>query len=326
MTRLGEFEFIAQLLAPLSQGAPGAFNLTDDAAALTPRHGYDLVLTKDAVIAGVHFLGSDPPGDIARKALRVNLSDLAAKGAKPVGFLMALAINEACDDAWLRAFVGGLADDVRAFQCPLLGGDTVATPGPVTITITALGEVKTGAMIRRSGALPGDHLCVTGTIGDAALGLDVINGQHAFLNPSDREFLIDRYRLPQPRVAFGQAEAGRETAAIDISDGLCADVGHICAQSGAAAVIEASKVPLSAAARAVVARDPAAITRILTGGDDYELAFAVPPANIAATLAHGRRVGVPVTDIGRFEGGSGVTVLDDKGAAIALSSPGYRHR
>jgi thiamine-monophosphate kinase len=326
MTRLGEFEFIARLLAPLSRGAPGAFNLADDAAALTPRHGHDLVLTKDAVIAGVHFLATDPPGDIARKALRVNLSDLAAKGAKPVGFLMALAINKACDDAWLRAFVGGLAADVTAFGIPLLGGDTVATPGPVTITVTALGEVKTGAMIRRLGALPGDRLCVTGTIGDGALGLDAINGRYPELGAAERDYLIDRYRLPQPRLAFGQAEAARETAAIDISDGLCADVGHICAQSGVAAVIDAVKLPLSAAARAVLARHPGALARILTGGDDYELAFAVPPANVAASLVHGQRVGVPVTDIGRFEAGAGVTVLDDKGDAIALSSRGYTHR
>lgn len=326
MPRLGEFDFIRQLLAPLTRNTPGAFNLTDDAASLTIGHGCELVLTKDAVVAGVHFLADDAPDLIARKALRVNLSDLAAKGAKPVGFLMALALPDSIDDAWLRSFTAGLGADVNTFACPLLGGDTVSTPGPLTISITALGEVKAGHMIHRHGALSGDIICVSGTIGDAALGLDVARGAYADLGDAHKQFLLDRYRMPQPRLSLGQALANRDSACLDISDGLCADVGHICAQSGVGAVIELANVPLSAAARAAVHRDPAAVERILTGGDDYELALAIPPANLSATQEHGRKVGVNVTPIGRFVAGSGVTVLDGNGKALALSSAGYRHR
>jgi thiamine-monophosphate kinase len=326
MSRSGEFALIKRLFAPLSKNAPGALNLADDAAALTPRHGHDLIVTKDAVVAGVHFFPNDPPDLIARKALRVNLSDLAAKGAKPLGFFMALMLPDSIDDAWLEKFAAGLGQDVDAFSCPLMGGDTTATPGPLAVSITALGEVKTGLMTRRGGALPGDILCVSGTIGDAALGLGVAKGEYANVSAAHRGFLLDRYRLPRPRLSLGQAEAARDSACIDISDGLCADVGHICDQSGVAAVIEARHIPLSEAAHAVLATHPDALMRVLTGGDDYELAFAVPPANLAAAQAHGQKVGVPVTSIGRFTQGHGVSVLDTAGKPVTLSVLGYEHR
>ncbi|MSO97353.1 MAG: thiamine-phosphate kinase [Rhodospirillaceae bacterium] len=326
MSRLGEFDFIRQLLAPLCRNAPGAFNLTDDAATLAPSHGCELVATVDAVVAGVHFLPDDQPGLIARKALRVNLSDLAAKGAKPLGFLMALALPSHIDDEWLKRFAAGLGRDVDAFACPLMGGDTVATPGPLMVSITAFGEVKTGHMTRRSAAMAGYVLCVSGTIGDAALGLDVAKGQYAALAADHRAYLLDRYRIPQPRLALGQALAGRDSACLDISDGLCADVGHICEQSNIGAVIEVAKLPLSEAAKSVLAKSPEAMARVLGGGDDYELAFGVPPTNLASTLALGRAAGIGVTPIGSFEAGSGVRVLDGNGVAIAVSSEGYTHR
>ena len=326
MSRLGEFEFIKRLLSPLTRGAPGAYNLSDDAATLAPSHGFELVVTKDAVIEGVHFLASDPPDLIARKALRVNLSDLAAKGAKPVGFFMALMIPEQIDDTWLTLFAAGLGQDIDAFGCPLLGGDTTRTPGPLAISITAMGEVKTGHMTRRNGAMAGDALCVSGTIGDGALGLDVVRGAHDNLVSEHKQFLIDRYRLPQPRLELGQAEVGCDSACIDISDGLCADVGHICEQSGVAAIIASSQIPLSRAGGAVLAQAPSALARILTGGDDYELAFSVPPANVAAAIARGLKVGVPVTPIGRFTSGQGLTVLDGAGHPVKLSALGFQHR
>lgn len=326
MARLGEFEFIRQLLAPLSKAAPGAYDLTDDAATVLPTHGCELVLTKDAIVAGVHFFANDPPDLIARKALRVNLSDLAAKGARPIGFLMALSLPADIDDKWLGSFVAGLALDVDAFQCPLLGGDTVSTPGPLTISITALGEVKTGEMVRRNGALSGDLLCVSGTIGDGALGLNVAKGMYQNLKEVHQQFLLDRYRLPQPRLALGQALAHRDSACLDISDGLCADVGHICTQSGIAAVIEVAQLPLSAAAKAARSESSGALMQILTGGDDYELAFAIPPANLHAVQAHGQKTGVQVTAIGRFEAGTGVTVVDTTGQVLKLPQSGYIHR
>lgn len=326
MPRLGEFDLIRQLFAPLTRGAAGAYNLTDDAASISPSHGCEVVVTKDALVAGVHFFGDDPADLIARKSLRVNLSDLAAKGAKPLGFFMALALPDAADDDWIRKFAEGLGKDIDAFECPLFGGDTVSTPGPAMVSITAFGEVKQGQMVRRSGAMPGDILCVSGTIGDAALGLDVLKGAYEPLGAEHKSFLVDRYRLPQPRLTLGRREAARDSACLDISDGLVADVGHICEASGVGVEIDAEKVPLSVAARAVLSSDAQSLTRILTGGDDYELAFAVPPANLAAARSYGQACGVAVTEIGRFTEGSGVTVLGGHGRPLALSSGGYSHR
>lgn len=326
MTRHSEFEFISRLLTPLTRGAPNAYELGDDAATLAPSHGCELVITKDALVAGVHFFADDPADLIARKALRVNLSDLAAKGARPVGFLMALMLPDSTTDAWLEKFAAGLGQDIDTFGCPLLGGDTTATPGPLTISITALGEVKSGHMTRRNGALPGDLLCVSGTIGDSALGLDVANGLYESASHTDRQFLLDRYRLPQPRLLLGRAEAARASACIDISDGLCADVGHICQQSGVGAVIEQSQIPLSAAAQAILTSSPQAFDRVLTGGDDYELAFAIPAVSRDAVFAHGRQVGVEITMIGMFKAGNGVAVRDGQGRLSEVSFAGYQHR
>src|SRR5690348_4084861 len=166
----GEDRLIATHFKPIARH-PGAFGLTDDAAVFTPPKGYGLVVTADAIVGGVHFFADDPPDAVAKKALRVNLSDLAAKGARPAGFLLTLALPKSCGDDWLRAFARGLGADARTFDCPLLGGDTVYTPGPVTISITAFGTVPRGVMLRRAGARAGDRVIVTGTIGDAALGL-----------------------------------------------------------------------------------------------------------------------------------------------------------
>jgi thiamine-monophosphate kinase len=313
--RKGEFELIATLFAPLA--APAALHLRDDAAFLKVSPGHELVVTMDTVIAGVHFRLDDPPELIARKALRVNLSDLAAKGAKPIGFLHALALNDTITDAYLEKYASGLAADVAAYQCPLFGGDTTSGPGLLAITITAMGEVESGKGILRSGAKPGDILFVTGTIGDGALGLACLTGG---LPPS--EALIDRYRLPQPRLGLRLNDIA--SASLDVSDGLVADVGHICTSSGVGAVIERAKIPLSRDAKAAVATDKMWWDRILTGGDDYELAFTVPPARVSrlAELAGD----VTITEIGRVVAGNGVQVVDESGAPLPISAAGYRHR
>ena len=252
---------------------PAALQLEDDAALLDPPAGMTLVLTKDAMVAGVHFLADDPPGEIAQKLLRVNLSDLAAMGAAPVGYLLALARAKALTDDWLAEFCAGLAADQRTFGIGLLGGDTVSTPGPLTLSLTALGEVPKGQALRRRGARPGDDLWVSGALGDAALGLLVLQGK---LEPpvAARHHLIERYRLPQPRLALGQALRGLAHAAIDISDGLLADLGHILETSGIGAELWADQLPLSAAAREL----PGARDAALAGGDDYELLFTAPRA------------------------------------------------
>ena len=315
---MDEFETIARLFAPLTRGEPGAFGLGDDAALLTPRPGFDLVLTKDAIVGGVHFFPDDPPAAIGAKLMRVNLSDLAAKGASPRAFLLAAAIPPTVDDAWLAAFAAGIGADLDEFGGALVGGDTVSTPGPAVFSLTAIGEVPTGTMIRRAGARPGDLVCVSGTIGDAALY--VAHRLHGAA-VAGRDQLEERYRIPRPRLALGAALRGLAHAGCDISDGLVADLGHICAQSGLGAVIEAAAVPLSAAARETLEKTPALLSTVLTGGDDYELVFALPPeADLAALAAV-----CPVSVIGRFEQGQGVRVTDRAGLPLKLDRTGWRH-
>src|SRR5882757_4974516 len=266
-----EDSLIARYFRPLATD-PGAFDLTDDAAILKSSTD-ELVVTTDAIVEGVHFLPSDPPDTVARKALRVNLSDLAAKGATPAGFVLTLALRSA-DDAWLKPFARGLGEDASHFGCPLLGGDTVSTSGPMMISITAFGRVPQGNMVHRGGARPGDRVVVTGTIGDAALGLDILTrGAVATLLADDaaaKEMLVGRYRVPQPRNALAQAVSDHASAAMDVSDGLAGDLAKLCAASGVSAVIDAANIPLSPAAAALVASGAVGIESIVAGGDDYE--------------------------------------------------------
>jgi thiamine-monophosphate kinase len=311
---LDEFGRIARFFAPLASGFPGALGLTDDAALLAPVPGEELAVTTDALVADVHFRSHDPPDLIARKALRVNLSDLAAMGAKPVCYTLAAVLPASCDEAWLAGFARGLAADQAEFGIALAGGDSVRTPGPLTLSVTAIGSVPAGRAIRRSGARPGDRVYVSGTIGDGALGLAALSGRIA----ADTT-LADRYLLPRPRLALGRALQGRASAALDVSDGLVADLGHIAETSAVGLIIEAARVPLSPAARAALAADPRLLATVLTGGDDYELAFTAP-ADLPAEIA-----GVAVTCIGRVVEGAGVSVLDRTGKAVTLSAQGYRH-
>lgn len=322
---MDEFALIADLLAPLSQGAPGAFDLTDDAALVSLSTGHHLVVTKDMLIAGVHFLPDDDPGLIACKILRVNLSDLAAMGAKPHSYLMGLALPKVTEEDWLREFVAGLAQDQKTFGVHLIGGDTVSTDGPFTASVTALGEISTGAELRRSCACPGDLIYVSGSIGDSALGLAVLKGALQGLDEVFCAFLRDRYHLPRPRIALGLRLHGLAHAVMDISDGLVADLGHICVASKVAAEIYAPKVPLSAAARAALDMDAAMLDMLLGGGDDYELLFTVDPACESALADISCDLDLPITAIGRILEGDGVTVFNDDGASINMSLSGWRH-
>ncbi len=306
-----EFARIARHFRPLA--GPGSLNLTDDAAVFAPPPGRELVVAADAMVAGVHFLPDDPPDLIGRKLLRTNLSDLAAMGASPLGYLMTVSVPGATPDAWFAAFAAGLARDQAEFGIFLLGGDTTSTPGPVSLSLTMLGTVAPGEAVRRSGARPGDALFVTGTIGDGALGLLAAQGKLA--DPTG--FLVDRYRLPRPRL--GVARHGVVSAAMDVSDGLVQDVGHLCRASGCGAEIAAALVPLSVAARAAGAE---LLPLCLTGGDDYELAMAAPEGQAPAL----RAVGVPVTRIGRFVAGPPrVVVRQPDGSAMPLPSGGWSH-
>ena len=320
--RPGEFELIAELFAPLARTAPGAFGLLDDAALLAPGPGQELVVTVDAVVEGVHFRTDDPPGDIAKKALRVNLSDLAAKGAEPCGYLLALVLPKATNMAWLRGFAKGLEDDQREFAIPLLGGDTTSTPGTLTISITAFGSVPAGGMIRRAGAVPGDRVFVSGTVGDAGGGLALLQGEVGIArSPS----LVARYRVPEPRLALGRELRGIASAGLDVSDGLIADLGHIAEVSAVRIAVEAAAVPRSAPLRVLWGEGTQAVLRAVTSGDDYELAFTAPEAKRAAVWLAAQRAGVPVAEIGRVEAGHGVVLLDETGAEIAVPRAGYTH-
>lgn len=321
-SRPGEFELIAELFAPLAKSAPGAFGLTDDAAVLHPAAGEELVVTADALIEGVHFLANDPPGEIAKKSLRVNLSDLAAKSAEPAGYLLALMLPDARPMEWLRAFAKGLEEDQQEFRLPLLGGDTASTPGPLAIAITALGYVPAGGMIRRAGAKPGDLVFVSGTVGDAGGGLALLKGEGA---GADVTPLIARYRLPEPRLALGRELRGLASAALDVSDGLIADLGHIAEVSKVRIAVNAAAIPRSPQLRALWGDDPEAIVRAATAGDDYEIAFTAPEKRRADVLAAATRAGVPVSEIGRVVAGEGVVLLDAKGRAMKISRAGYTH-
>src|ERR1700693_3373457 len=298
-TPSGEDSLISRHFRPLATD-PGAFNLGDDAAVLRAL-GEDIVVTTDAIVEGVHFLPGDPPDTVARKALRVNLSDLAAKGASPAGFVLTLALRSA-DDAWLTAFARGLGEDAAQFGCPLLGGDTVSTPGPLVISITAFGRVPKGQMVHRSGAKPGDRVVVTGTIGDAALGLDILRGGATAAVLADdaaaKDMLVVRYRIPRPRNALAQAVRDHASAAMDVSDGLAGDLAKLCAASGVSAVIDVPGIPLSAAAATVLARRAAGMEALVSGGDDYEILCAIPEDGFEAFAGAAGIAGVAVSSIG----------------------------
>ena len=325
MTRRGEFELIARLFAPLARKEPGAFALTDDAAALSPKPGHDFVVTTDAIVAGVHFLPDDPPETIAQKALRVNLSDVAAKGARPRAYLLTAALPADVDDGWLAAFAGGLKRDQERFGVTLVGGDTVATPGPATFNIVAIGEVKSGRMLRRAGAMVGDDVWVSGTIGDAALGLRLLNGEDLALGDKVGRALIARFRVPEPRVDVGQGLIGLAHACLDVSDGLVADLGHIADVGRVGIEIDAASVPLSPAAAAVLASGRASLADLLTAGDDYELAFTASVERRARVKALAAKAKVPLTRIGSVVKGKAVSVLDRDGAPMALARRGFTH-
>jgi thiamine-monophosphate kinase len=322
-----EDRLIARYFRPLAT-APGALGLIDDAAALTPPAGCDLVLTTDGVIAGVHFFPDDPPDSIARKALRMNLSDLAAKGARPLGFLLSLALPADAGEAWLSAFAAGLGDDAVRYGCPLLGGDTDHTPGPASVSIAAFGAVPQGKMVRRSSAMPGHHIVVTGTIGDAALGVKLRRdrglAQRWRLGEAAAAHLEQRYLLPQPRNALAAAVLQHASAAIDISDGLAGDVAKLCTASSVAAEIDVARVPLSDAVRAAVATDPALFETALTGGDDYEIALTLPPETLGKFEEAARAAGVAATEIGRVQAGEGARFMRD-GKALTFARASYSH-
>lgn len=322
--RVGEFELIARYFAPLARSFAGAGGLESDNAFLPADARHDIAVKTDTIVSGVHFLGDESPRRVAAKALRVCLSDLAAGGAAPLAYQLSLALPKGWQERWVAAFARGLAADQLRYGIVLCGGDTVVTPGPLTVTITAFGRVPKGRGLGRAGARAGDELWASGTIGDGALGLLAARGQLKGLDVRDRNALEARYRLPRPRIALGCRLIGVARAAADVSDGLLADAGHIAAASRLAVHIERDQLPLSTAARRALALDPALWANVLGGGDDYELVIATPPRKRAVLLAAARLAGVRVTPVGRFARGAGVRLTAD-GKAMKVPRAGYVH-
>jgi thiamine-monophosphate kinase len=323
-----EDDLIATYFRPIATH-PGAFGLADDAAAIAPPPGCDLVLTTDGVISGVHFFADDCADAVARKALRINLSDLAAKGAAPLGFLLSIGLPEGLPSGWIKSFADGLREDAEHYGCPLLGGDTDKSPGAITVYIMALGAVPHGGMVRRSGAQPGDVVVATGTIGDAALGLKLRLDAGAAgrwgLDAAKAAHLRGRYLLPQPRNAIAEALRRYVSAAIDVSDGLAGDLAKLARASGVAAEVAVAEVPLSPAARQAVAAEPALMETVLTGGDDFEVVATVAPERLDDLRAEAAAAGVTVTPIGVIAAGEGTRFRDAHGRALAFRRPSYSH-
>jgi thiamine-monophosphate kinase len=324
----GEDRLIARHFKPLARH-PGAFGLEDDAAVLKIPAGHEVVLKTDAIVGGIHFFPNDPADAVARKALRVNLSDLAAKGAKPAGFLVSIVLPRTVGDRWLAEFSRGLAADAEQYDCPLMGGDTDRTRGPITISIAAFGTLPAGSMVRRRGAKVGDRIVVSGTIGDAALGLRLrqapFKTKRWQLTKGMRKHLLGRYLLPQPRNALAGALRAHASAAMDISDGLVGDLAKLCRTSGVGAAIDAARVPLSPAARKAFAFDRRLIEPILTGGDDYEIVATVARRDLAALLGKARAAGVALTEIGEVVRGRGVRVLAPDGKPMTFKRAAFSH-
>ena len=321
-----EDRLIARFFEPIATD-PGALGLSDDAAYIKPPPGCDLVLKTDAIVGGVHFFPEDAAQAVASKALRVNLSDLAAKGARPLGFLLSLAIPKGIKEDWLGGFAEGLRGDAVLFGCPLFGGDTDRTPGPVTVSIAMFGSVPEGTMVRRAGAKAGDRVFVTGTIGDAALGVALRGGKAKTwkLNDAQRQHLMSRYLLPQPRNVLAEAIRIHASAAMDISDGLVGDFGKLCRASGVAAEINVAGVPVSDAAKTVIVADPATLELVLTGGDDYEVICTVPNKKVDSFRAAAKAAGVPVTELGEIKAGGGVRFIDATGKPMVFKRTSFSH-
>lgn len=321
---LDEFGIIARYFAPLAKN-PGALGLKDDAAFLEATPGRQWVVTKDILTENVHFFSDDEPKLLAKKLLRVNLSDLAAKGATPVGYLLGLVLPKETDENWFSEFSQGLKEDNQEYNISLLGGDTVAHTGALSLSLTAIGEVESGKGLLRKGAKIGDNVYVTGTLGDSALGLQVLTMECEDLPPPACEYLTSRYFLPQPRLEVGLGLYGIATACMDISDGLIQDLGHLCQTSRVGAKIDIGKIPFSPAAKEAISYDPERLEAAMTGGDDYELLFTVPPSHEAALIALAAQVNVPITPIGAIVDTPGVECIGKGSNVVKFASGGYKH-
>lgn len=322
--RLSEFELISRLFAPLATGED-ALGLTDDGAIVPARPGYDLIVTTDALVSGIHFRAEDSAATIANRSLCSNLSDLAAMGAEAHCYSLALALPADWTLEWVTEFSGKLAELQREYGLFLLGGDTVSTPGPLTLSITAMGYVPTGEALRRGSAVPGDCIWVSGTIGDAAMGVALLTDRLTCSDGEIASYLTSRFEAPTPRLQLGESLRKLASAAIDVSDGLVADLTHITETSSVGANVQLDQIPVSAAAESLLANNASLSAFILGGGDDYELLFTAPSSNEGAILALANRLRIRVTAIGTITDSDSVKVLDPNGTALDIGITGYQH-
>jgi len=322
-------EAIIRHFVPLTAAAAGAFALQDDCALLAPPAGCELVLKTDPIAEGVHFLVGEEPQDVGWKALAVNVSDLAAKGAAPAYYLLALSFPTAPHLSWVQGFAAGLRTAQERFGCHLIGGDTDRRPGPVTIAITLIGTVPQGRMVRRGTARAGDGLFVSGTLGDAALGLALLRDPTRAgawsLSADMVEHLKHRYRRPQPRLALAGALREHASAAMDLSDGLAKDLARLCRASACGGQVRLADLPLSPSAARSVASDRSQYQAVLAGGDDYEILASVPPQHQTAFQRSAAAAGIAVTRIGSLTLGSGISIEADDGGRLDLARSGWDH-
>ena len=329
MSARAEERFIASYLASLAEGFPGAFGLTDDCAEIAPLLGHAFVVKTDPVVEGVHFFADDAPEDLGWKALAVNVSDLAAKGARPVAYLMALTLPEQPEPEWMERFAAGLRQAQVAFGCVLIGGDTDCRPGPLSIAISVFGEVRTGRMVPRGGAVIGDHIYVSGALGGAALGLQLRldPGRTAawHLADGDRDQALQRYLRPEPKIGLRSSLLTYARTAMDISDGLLKDLDRMCRLTDVGANLELAALPLAGGVGAVLAADQSLGVQLITAGDDYEVLATVPPESAANFELTARRGGVSVRRIGHVVADAGTRLFDQSGTQIKLGPTGYDH-
>lgn len=326
----GEEQIIVSAFAPLAAGWPGAFNLQDDCASIIPAPGHELIVKTDPLRAGVHFFADDAPEDIAWKALAVNVSDLAAKAARPLAYLLAASFPERPEPDWLRRFSTGLAVAQLTFGMTLIGGDTDRAAGPLSFAVTVFGETPVGRMVRRGAGQPGDLLYVSGTLGDAALGLDVRAGKvgpaSGVTDAVHNEHLLRRYLRPQPRLGLKSALRNFARAAMDVSDGLGKDLGRMCRASECGAEVEIAELPVSPAfAAARVAADDSLLLQLAGSGDDYEILAAVSAENAGNFEAAARAGNVEVRRIGHLRPGNEVRFVAPGGSRVTIPSLGYDH-
>ncbi|MBT6307559.1 MAG: thiamine-phosphate kinase [Rhodospirillaceae bacterium] len=325
---LDEFDRIKKYFKPLASAERGSLDLLDDAAVLPIGSASELVISTDALVEGIHYVGDEDASLIAQKSLRTNLSDMAAMGAAPWAYTLSLILDplKKCSaDQWLDSFVAGLQIDQNKYDVRLIGGDSVVGAGPTVISITIIGKLNNKGPLVRSGALQNDDVYVSGTIGDSAAGLQVIKGSLDFLDLSDQIYLKNRYYLPQPRVALGSALVGLASAAMDVSDGLIQDMGHLCSASGLAAVVNWPNVPLSPPVITLLESKSISISAIINGGDDYELLFTAPSILRPDIEELSKKTEVPLTRIGYMTEGADVLLMDKENQLISLAGAGFKH-